>query len=401
MSASKLFISALMASGLAMVAADDTCSGGAKISSQSDADALGSCSTYTGDITISNQVQTPLTFNGIKKVTGDFTANGAVNITSISAPLLSEIGGHFSLISINALTSLSMPTLISVGDITFKALANLQGLDFTKGVNTAGSVSITNTGLTSLQGIELNSVGQLDLTANDYLTEVNVNNMKNISGPLTISNNNNKLTIDFPNLVTAKDMTFRNTSSISVPSLANLTGALGLYGNFISNFSAPNLTSCTDVGLDSNGHLETLSLPQLTTLSGGLAISNNGKLESIDLPKLSHVDGAIDLTGSFTNVSFPALKYVHGGFNAQSTANFSCDDIEAEKEAIHGSFNCTSTATPTTIDGSSGSNDTSGGSGTSSGSSGSATSSGAAVAGFVVPSMGLTAVLGGLLSLLM
>jgi hypothetical protein len=73
--------------------------------------------------------------------------------------------------------------------------------------------------------------------------------------------------------------------------------------------------------------------------------------------------------------------------------------MEAEKEAIHGSFNCTSTSNPTTIDGSSGSNET--GSSTSSSSSASATSSGAAMAGFVAPSMGLTAVLGGLLSLLM
>ncbi|QKX56388.1 uncharacterized protein TRUGW13939_03491 [Talaromyces rugulosus] len=399
MSASKLFVSALMASGLAMVAADSTCSGGAKISAQSDADEINSCSTYSGDITISSNAQTPLTFNGIEKVTGDFSSNGAVNLSSISAPTISEIGGAFKLTSVNALTSLSFPELISVGSIHFEALANIQGLGFTKGVTTAGSVYIVNTGLTSLQGIELNSVGQLELTANDYLTEINVNNMKNISGSLTISNNNNKLTVDFPNLVTAKDVTIRNTSSIAVPSLANLTGSLGLFGNFISNFSAPNLTSCSDLDIDSNGHLAKLSLPQLTTLSGGLAISNNGKLVSIDLPKLSHVDGAIDLTGSFENVSFPALKYVHGGFNAQSTAEFSCDDMEAEKEAIHGSFNCTSTSNPTTIDGSSGSNDT--GSSTSSSSSTSATSSGAAVAGFVAPTMGLTAVLGGLLSLLM
>jgi hypothetical protein len=240
-----------------------------------------------------------LVFNGIEKVTGDFSSDGAVNLSSISAPTISEIGGAFKLTSVNALTSLSFPELISVGSIHFEALANIQGLGFTKGVTTAGSVYIVNTGLTSLQGIELNSVGQLELTANDYLTEINVNNMKNISGSLTISNNNNKLSIDFPNLVTAKDMTIRNTSSIAVPSLANLTGSLGLFGNFISNFSAPNLTSCSDLDFDSNGHLATLSLPKLTTLSGGLAISNNNKLGSIDFPKLSHVDGAIDLTGSF------------------------------------------------------------------------------------------------------
>ncbi|KAH8693142.1 GPI-anchored cell wall organization protein Ecm33 [Talaromyces proteolyticus] len=401
MALNKYLVSALMATGMAAAASSESPSRdrATQISSQSDADALQGCQKISGDIAIQSSVQTPLTFSGIQSVSGSFTAAGATNISSISAPSLTSIGDEFSLKQVNQLTSLSFPKLTSVGSITFVTLPNLQLLGFNDGINSAGSVSITDTGLTSLQGIELDSVGNFDLTANTALVEVNVNNIKNISGLLTISSNNNKLVIDFPNLVSAQNMSFMNSSTISVPSLANLTGSLGLFGNYISNFSAPNLTTCDDLSFDSNGELSKINLPKLETLSGGLSISNNGKLDTIDLPALATVLGAIDVTGSFSNLTLPSLKYVKGGFNAQSTNNFSCSNFQSEAnggDIIHGTYNCTSTATPTTIDGSSGSNSTSSGS-----SSSSATSSGAAVGNIVVPTMGFTAVLGALLSMLM
>lgn len=221
-------------------------------------------------------------------------------MTLIAAPDLTSIGNEFSLSSIILLTTLNFPELTSVGSINFQALPNLQALTFTKGVNKAGSVSITNTGLTSLAGIELTSVGDFDLTANTALSSINVNDIKNITGTLIISANKNSLSIEFPNLVSAQNLTFRNTSSISVPSLANLTGELGLFGNYISNFSAPNLTTCADLDFDGNADLTEINLPLLSSLTGGLAISNNDKLDTISFPKLSKVQGAIDLTGDYT-----------------------------------------------------------------------------------------------------
>jgi BspA type Leucine rich repeat region (6 copies) len=227
-------------------------------------------------------------------------ANGVTNLTSISAPDLNSIADEFNLESIILLTSLSFPELTSVGSIYFEALPNLQSLTFTAGVNTAGSVNIQNTGLTSLSGIELDTVGDFELTANTALTSVNVNNIKNITGTLIISANSNKLDVEFPNLLTASNMTFRNTSTISLPSLANLTGELGLIGNYITNFTAPNLTTCADLDFEDNSDLTTISLPELVTITGGLYISNNEDLLTIEFPKLATVAGAIDITGDYT-----------------------------------------------------------------------------------------------------
>lgn len=399
MAFTKYIVPALMASGVAFAASSDSCgkSGSAtNITVQADADALSGCTTVEGDIVILPAAANSITFNGIQQIAGSLTADGATNLTAINAPDLASIGDVFSLSSIILLTSLNFPELTSVGSIDWKALPNLQALTFTQGVTKAGSVSITNTGLTDLSGIELSTVGDFQLTANTALATINVNNIKNITGTLIISANKNSLNVEFPNLVSAQNLTFRNTSSISVPSLANLTGELGLFGNYFSNFSAPNLTTCADLDFDNNAALTQISLPQLTSLTGGLAISNNDKLMTISFPKLAKVQGAIDLTGDYTNVSLPALTEVKGGFNAESTGNFSCSAFDSlrSNSVIQGTYNCTQTSDPTTLSGSSGSS-------SSSSSSSSSTSSGAAVANIAVPSMGVTALVGALLSLLM
>lgn len=390
MAFTKYIVPALMASGVAF--ASSSC-GSTNITSQSDADALSSCTTISGDITIIPGITNGLTFSGIESIDGSLIADGVTNLTELSFPDLNNITDEFALTSIILLTTLSFPELTSVGSIQWQALPNLQSLSFTAGVTSAGSVNIQNTGLTSLSGIELDTVGDFDLTANTALTSVNVNNIKNITGTLIISANNNKLEIEFPNLVTASNMTFRNTSTISVPSLANLTGELGLFGNYISNFSAPNLTTCTDLDIEDNSDLSSISLPLLKTVNGGLTISNNDDLYTIDFPVLTTVTGAVDLTGDYTNVTMPDLTEVKGGFNAESTGNFSCDAFDDLKSSVGGSYTCKTTANPTNLDGSSGSSSTST-------SSASASSSGIA-AGNVAPSMGLTAVIGALLSLLM
>jgi hypothetical protein len=187
----------------------------------------------------------------------------------------------------------------------------LQALSFSQGVSQADSVSITNTGLTTLQGIELETVGDFDLTANRFLAEVNVNNIKNCTGLLNFAANSPKLDVQFPNLVAGMNMTFRNTSSVALPSLQNLTGQLGFFGNGFSTFSAPNLTKTGDLVFDYNSALTNISLPKLQTVTGGFQISSNPKLIDINgVPQLQTIRGALDFSGAFN-------KYVISGEDFQ------------------------------------------------------------------------------------
>ncbi|KAI9367546.1 GPI-anchored cell wall organization protein-domain-containing protein [Aspergillus egyptiacus] len=331
-----------------------------RIRSQSDLDGYNSCKTLDGDVEIADSLSGSVVINGVQRIKGALSCNGGANITSFSAPSLETVDDAFHLEGLTSLTSLDAPELTSVGEIDFTALPILQNLGFTKGVTKAGSVSIVNTGLTSLNGISLNAVGSFIITDNTQLETVDVNNLKNATNLINFAGNYDKLEISLPNLGTGTNLTIRNVSSVSIPSLTKLEGQLGFWGNSFSSLSAPNLTETGDLVFEDNASLRNLSLPQLETVNGGFLITRNDELSAISFPKLATVTGAIDFSGAFDKATLPSLKNVRGGFNMQSTGNFSCEDFDNWKDnTIHGKYACKAeTPNPTTSDGTSGSGTT-------------------------------------------
>jgi len=361
----------LAASQVAFAACGDT-----TISSQSDADGIASCTKLKGDITISKSYTGSLSLASIEEVTGSIVCTGGENITDITASSLTAIGNAFHLEGLTRVTQLAFSELTTVGSIKWNALPKLQSLNFNKGVTQAGDVVIQNTGLTSLDGISLKTVNQFQIENNRQLQKININNLMNATDLINFSGNYDALEIDLPNLGTGTNMTFRNISSISVPSLQKLTGQLGFWGTEFQTFSAPNLTSTGDLVFNDNSKLSNISMPVLKKVDGGFTIARNDKLNTIDLPKLETVTGAIDFSGKFNNVDLDGLTDVEGGFNLQSTdGTFNCTHFEnIRKTVIKGTFKCDAKiSNPTTSNGKSGTS-------SSTGSSSSATSSGAAVA---------------------
>lgn len=220
-------------------------------------------------------------------------------MTDLIAPELASIGDDFKLESALGLGNLKMGSLTSVGSIKFTALPTLQTLGFSKGVSEASNIEIINTALWTLEGITLESVGRLVVTNNVHLNKVDVNELKNATGLINFAGNKKGLEINFPNLVTGSNMTFYNVSEVSVPSLHNLTGQLGFWGNSFRSFNAPNLTTSSDLTFLDNEELRNISMPALTKVEGGFQIARNDKLSGINFPDLETVTGAIDFSGSF------------------------------------------------------------------------------------------------------
>ncbi|KAI3191078.1 hypothetical protein CBS147311_9547 [Penicillium roqueforti] len=376
-----------------------TSCGDTKVSTQSDADAVNTCTTIKGDITIDKSYSGDLTLSGIEKITGGLICSGGQNVSSISASSLTSIGKAFDLEGLTTLTLLDFAELDSVGSINWEALPKLQSLSFAKGVTQAGDVSIANTGLTDLTGITLKTVGTFSIQNNRDLKTININNLMNATDLISFSGNYDTLEVDLPNLGTGTNMTFQNISSVSLPSLEKLTGQLGFWGTKFETFSAPNLTQTGDLIFKDNTKLSNISMPVLKTVDGGFTIARDDKLSTISLPMLQRVNGAIDFSGTFNKLSLGALKDVEGSFNMQSTrGNFSCDDLRKLKsdDVIKGTFKCDATnANATTSTG------TSGSSTSSSSTTSAATSSGAAfMTGANVPVVGIAAVFGALAQLL-
>lgn len=103
-------------------------------------------------------------------------------------------------------------------------------------------------------------------------------------------------------LETAAEIQISSAKSFMVPALKEVTKSLKLSANpELKSFSAPNLTVIEEtLSLIDMNKLTNVSFPELEEIGGGFTIQNNTKLLAIDdFPKLEKVTGGIALRGSF------------------------------------------------------------------------------------------------------
>lgn len=370
----------------------------ATINSQADASALASCSTFQGNIVVGPGASGIISIDGPQQITGNLVCEDAGGLTSLGSTTIGSIGGAFNLNNLTLLSTLSMGALKSASTINWVALPALSQLNFPATVTRSKSVTISNTFLSTLDGINLETVQTLQIDNNNRLKTFSTQ-VSNVTSSLNINSNGNNLDVSFPNLVRAANMTFRNVSTVSIPSLAIVDGSLGFYGNYMPSVSAPNITSVGSkadgqgsLAFVANGKLANVSMPLLKTVGGAVQIANNSALTSISFPSLTYVGGAIDFSGNFSTPDLPALENVKGGFNLQSTASIDCSNFDSEHGAgkvIQGVYVCKTTSNAAGL-----------GSGTSSGSNPKSSKGAASTMTFSDAAAGIS-LIGGLVQILL
>ena len=227
-------------------------------------------------------------------------AKNVNNMGSLSADSLQIIDDSFMLKNIQVLTTMNFPSLTQVDTVDWEGLPQLGGLSFTTGLQQVKSLSIQNTGLYTLEGVQLTEVDQFIVANNNYLTDITMP-LGNVSTALSLEANGRNVNVNFPELIWAYNMTFRNCSTVNIQSLATLNGSLGFYSNYFHELSAPNLTTVgAGIAFVSNAQLTNISMPELKQVGGGLQVANNTDLRTIDgFPRLVRVGGAVDFNGEF------------------------------------------------------------------------------------------------------
>ena len=320
---------------------------------------MASCTTYSGSITIPTLIsdggdseRNRLSVEGVERIVGNVTINDVVNLAGISFPDLTAIVG-LQLGGLTVLSELSMPQIQEIRQLNLTAMPALQELSFGgDGVTRSQSILITNTGLSSLQGLDqLKSVDSFNVNNNGALQNISLS-VASIKNAINIAANadfENGVAASFPELVTARNMTFRNCSSVSLPSLANVSEYLGLYGNTMESFSALNLTTTGGLVFVDNTELTNITIPNLMSVNGSFQIANNTMLDSVAFPELTLVTASIDMNGNFSEyvlrtetnyianmisrVDLPKLKQVRGTFNLQTSSEFDCSGFDAAKKS--------------------------------------------------------------------
>jgi hypothetical protein len=226
---------------------------------------------------------------------------GVTNLTSFAAPDLLVIDGNLTLASCILLTDLTLGELNFVGDMKLEDLPNLQSLNFTSGMRTVSGISIVNTGLTTLDGLEISSASDgINISANTALTDITFPSLTNTS-IFSIHANNPKMKVNLPSLAAVQDLTIENVTSLSISGLYQVTGQLLIAGSSIDSFSTGPLKNGGGILFIDNPFLSNISMPDLTSISGDLVITGNQALQQITgFTGLADVQGNIDITGNYT-----------------------------------------------------------------------------------------------------
>lgn len=139
---------------------NSTCSNtaGFNIASQSDLDALSTCTNITGSVIINSISISAVTIpQSVALINGDLRIDQISSLVSVTASGLKTITGTFELLNLTALQTLTAPSLTSVGGINFVILPLLQSMSL--GITQAGNVRISDTQLSALTGLSLTTVG--------------------------------------------------------------------------------------------------------------------------------------------------------------------------------------------------------------------------------------------------
>ncbi|KAI1420412.1 GPI-anchored cell wall organization protein ecm33 [Xylaria sp. FL1777] len=331
---SKELVSAVAAFSLVSGAAALSCKDDpVEINSQADATQVASCKSITNDLVLNVNAGPSIDIGGVlTSIGGSFIVKNNGFIQSLSSESLQTIGGVFQLNNVTSLASLVFPVLGEVGSIDWATLSSLQEPTFgTPGITKAKSVTVADTFVANLDGINVQELTDMDINNNRRLSKFSTS-IKSLSNVLRVSANALNMTMEMPNLEWIANMTIANVSTFSVPSLKAVNGSMRFNSNYFTEFLAANLTTIQDGDLSfvSNPQLTNITIPKLEKVGGGVTIANNTALGKINgLDSLADVGGAIVMRGSFDDIELPSLNNVVGTADFISTEDIqsSCDKL--------------------------------------------------------------------------
>ncbi|KAI6784360.1 GPI-anchored cell wall organization protein Ecm33 [Emericellopsis cladophorae] len=305
------------------------------------------CDVVDADITVNEDVSGALSIEGPKQLKGNLIINNASSILSISSSSINSIGGRLEFQELNSLNSIDMGSLESVSEIVMRKLTALQTITFgSDSVTEAESVEITDTDLSSLSGLMLTSVKDLNINNNDRLTKFD-SALVNVTGQLLINSNGRDMEITLNDLESASEIQIGNVKTFEVPKLSVVKASLKFdQCDKLESFSAPNLTKITDaLAFINNEQLSNVSFPKLTEIGGDLRIVNNTEFTDISgFPKLESA-ASINFGGNFEEIDMPELNRVSGTADVSTTSTEEdfCKFFEKADDdgVIRGGADCT------------------------------------------------------------
>lgn len=228
--------------------------------------------------------------------------NNVDNVTSLSIPSLTSVTEMLTVYESPNVESLAFPALMDVGTLHLSWLPKLKDLDLSLGIEKMTELYISNTNLSTLQGINVTTIEDLTILNNPMLKSVDMSDLKSATGFVNVEGCPS-IELGMSNLGTVNDLKLQGINNVTLWKLNGSHGDLWLQNTSIDDFRPGVLeTVGGSLRVEDNRYLTSLSLPALTTTANGTSIKNNSiwtadslsiYLPSLVTPKSLAVEGWI------------------------------------------------------------------------------------------------------------
>ncbi|KAK5718394.1 cell wall protein Ecm33 [Elasticomyces elasticus] len=370
------------------------CSGTTTITDTAGLNAIATCTTYSGDITVQSVTvgstatstsdqyasSTPvIALDGIETIVGslEFVANFAVDGNHqdaflIRAVNLTSVTNTLSFANMTVLPMPNFPRLKSAAVISFSGLTFLSDSTFGPAqwpaLESLSALTVQRTSLTELGGwawslassnntLIDSAVGPtlvLSASSNSALNRISFAGWSNTSSSIVaaIAANGLDLRVDLPSFDTGS-LRIDDVADLSAPDLfllqtsrmgsstqdvlqgvdSNTFRSTGFDNNSFTALSLPALAKIEgDCYIQNNAYMHELDMDRLSDLTE-LYLYGNDNLDSIAFPGLASVNqgGLLSISGRFNHLSIPALKSAGGGIYVQSTGRYNCAPLRKQQ----------------------------------------------------------------------
>lgn len=342
-----------LAGSLALVAAadsSDSCSFSTTIKAASGIAALNACPTLDGTITVTGDDLAAIDLSNVQDIEANLKFFNSSSVTSINLNQLEKIGGSLSVQALTQLHNIDFTQLTEVEKLELISLPSFAVINLNKGIANATEIDISDTALSSLDGITtLKTISTLNVNNNKNISSIEFPNLETVKQNLLLSFNSDECEIKLNELIWASNLTLQDNGEIQINNLTAVNGTFVLAYNSFNSIDIPSLeTVGGSLQIFANDELDEIKVDHLKTIGGEFRLFNNSQLEDLGFSKLQTIKGAVNIDGDFGNFTLPALKEVDGDFSVVSTnEDFSCDDFDSlhKSKKIEGhNYNCSAPA---------------------------------------------------------
>ncbi|KAI8099872.1 uncharacterized protein BX664DRAFT_254442 [Halteromyces radiatus] len=283
-----------------------------EVKASGDLNDVSSCKSFSGSIIIMNLEVREIHLSYLRQVDGDVIVSNLTELKWLDFPVLHSIQGTLKLDHNPNLETISVPKLNSIDAMDMNNLPTLKSLSFPAGLSHINHLSVTDTGITTIDGLSSSSISDINLAGNLQLNHISLDQLEQIEYSFYISNNGHQLSLNLSSLKRLGQGTFQSLSNIDLHQLHDIHEDLDFAENMMINLSLPMITELPGaLTIANNTKLETLSMPQLMKIDGAFIITGNHHLNVIDsFSHLEQVGGSIEIDGQFADLQLPKLHEV-------------------------------------------------------------------------------------------